>query len=543
MLVVSMMARWRSMCRRLGVYSRVISYARLVSAIQHNLHGLIEAKFLDAQRIHNLVTYLQELHALGLANADHTTLLLNTYTKLKDVTRLETFIRTESRRGDSLEGGELPFDLDTAIRVCRQAGFPTQAAYLARRYGRHADLLRILIDDQRDCAAALAYLRTLPADAVEAELVRYGRTLLDALPEQTTRLMVDLCVLTGPLNVDESSEKMDAATSLAKQGGASYLSFMALNRGSTSEKEPPPPPSPTATTVSAKPESRPHGSGATGDDPSAQPAIGSGSGSTTPSQQSFAAPIAPSAISTAATKPRLTRRPSPKGFFAHFVDHLDRFVGFLEDVAARRWGQALDSGSVNFVAEPVADEAADHTDQVAVWNTLLELYLTLSDPNGAAKAFRDKAVRLLQSGSLPYDPTHALILCSTRSFTPGLVLLWERRGMHEDVLRFWMDRYAVDPTSDASTEVVRYLRAYGASRPTLYPLVLRFLTSTRALLSKHRTDVEAVLEHIESEKIMSPVAVVQVLSRNDVASVGLVKQWLMTRLKEAREEIKRVRVV
>lgn len=46
-----------------------------------------------------------------------------------------------------------------------------------------------------------------------------------------------------------------------------------------------------------------------------------------------------------------------------------------------------------------------------------------------------------------------------------------------------------------------------------------------------------VLEHIEREKIMPPLGVVQVLSRNGVASVGLVKQRLMTSIKESREEI------
>jgi hypothetical protein len=54
-------------------------------------------------------------------------------------------------------------------------------------------------------------------------------------------------------------------------------------------------------------------------------------------------------------------------------------------------------------------------------------------------------------------------------------------------------------------------------------------------------DIEKVLEHIEKEKIMPPLAVIQVLSRNGVASVGLVKQWLMTRIKEFREEIHTVR--
>eukprot|EP00163_Fabomonas_tropica_P014549 TRINITY_DN2645_c0_g3_i4.p1 TRINITY_DN2645_c0_g3~~TRINITY_DN2645_c0_g3_i4.p1 ORF type:complete len:454 (+),score=82.80 TRINITY_DN2645_c0_g3_i4:150-1511(+) len=39
-------------------------------------------KFLDAQRIHNLTSYLEALHENNLANADHTTLLLNCYTKV-----------------------------------------------------------------------------------------------------------------------------------------------------------------------------------------------------------------------------------------------------------------------------------------------------------------------------------------------------------------------------------------------------------------------------------------------------------------------------
>lgn len=59
---------------------------------------------------------------MGLANADHTTLLLNTYTKLKDVGRLDSFIKTESRRGESGDGAEkdeLPFELDKLV-LCWQ---------------------------------------------------------------------------------------------------------------------------------------------------------------------------------------------------------------------------------------------------------------------------------------------------------------------------------------------------------------------------------------------------------------------------------------
>lgn len=118
---------------------------------------------------------------MGLANSDHTTLLLNTYTKLKDVARLDSFIKTESKRSDlAIAGGdgdhleklpELPFDLDTAIRVCRQAGYFDHASYLAKKYERHEDYLRIQIEDAGNYKLALAYLRRLGPETVGFSLL------------------------------------------------------------------------------------------------------------------------------------------------------------------------------------------------------------------------------------------------------------------------------------------------------------------------------------------------------------------------------------
>lgn len=98
-------------------------------------------------------------------------------------------------------------------------------------------------------------------------------------------------------------------------------------------------------------------------------------------------------------------------------------------------------------------------------------------------------------------------------------------------------------TPDASAQVVQHLNKYGPTRPHLYPLVLRFLTSSPEILSRHTADISAVLDHIDEEKIMPPLGVIQALSRNGVASVGLVKQWLMMRIKDSREEIHTVGVL
>jgi hypothetical protein len=222
---------------------------------------------------------------------------------------------------------------------------------------------------------------------------------------------------------------------------------------------------------------------------------------------------------------------------------MDHFVTFLETVAIRRWGQSVDGTLPQSPTEddtlPV-DEAMEKRDQAAVWNTLLELYLSTSTKTPEEeKKVKNKALRLLQSENIPYEPTHALIICSTREFTPGLVLLWEKLGMHEDVLRFWMDkeREGGPLVGEASTQVVHYLKLYGPKLPSLYPLVLRFLTSTPELLSRHSEDVENIVGVIDQEKIMPPLAIVQVLSRNGVASVGLVKQWLMNKIREAKDDI------
>ncbi|KZT23981.1 hypothetical protein NEOLEDRAFT_509554 [Neolentinus lepideus HHB14362 ss-1] len=491
-------------------------------------------KFLDAQRIHNLVTYLQELHSVGLANSDHTTLLLNTYTKLKDVSRLDSFIKTESRRTSTLDGekDELPFDLDTAIRVCRQAGYFEHASYLAKKYERHEDYLRIQIEDAANYKDALSYLRQLGSEAAEANLARYGRAMLESLPDETTQLLIGLCTSTGPLSAD-SDERPSSARQPSPNTGASYLSYLALNRTTAA----PPTVSsdnagtvtPSASTIKAREQPSRRDSG-----------VFEGSDSRTSTPGPERGPTLSKLM-----LPTPVKRPSPRLYFAHFVDHLDKFVVFLETVALKRWGQTVDESqiqSVPTVIEPPADEDVDKQDQVAVWNTLLELYLSLPSAdspgnNGQSNSLRDKALLVLKSSKIPYDSTHALILCSTQQYTPGLLLLWEKMGMYEEVLRFWMDKDKEGVSSEASGQVIKCLDQYGPANRHLYPLVLRFLTSTPALLSRHASDLGRILDYIDNEKIMPPLGVIQVLSRNGVASVGLVKQWLLTRIKESREEV------
>uniref|UniRef100_A0A4W3J9W8 Vacuolar protein sorting-associated protein 11 homolog n=1 Tax=Callorhinchus milii TaxID=7868 RepID=A0A4W3J9W8_CALMI len=142
-------------------------------------------KFLDAQRIHNLTAYLQALHCQLLASEDHTTLLLNCYTKLKDSSKLEEFIKMSER--------EVHFDVETAIRVLRQAGYYQHALYLAERHLHHQWYLKIQLEDIKNYQEALHYIGKLPFEQAESNMKKYGKTLMHHAPDKTTELLKVLC--------------------------------------------------------------------------------------------------------------------------------------------------------------------------------------------------------------------------------------------------------------------------------------------------------------------------------------------------------------
>uniref|UniRef100_A0A8C8DT21 VPS11 core subunit of CORVET and HOPS complexes n=1 Tax=Oryzias sinensis TaxID=183150 RepID=A0A8C8DT21_9TELE len=155
-------------------------------------------KFLDAQRIHNLTAYLQALHRKSLANADHTTLLLNCYTKLKDSSKLEEFIKSSET--------EVCFDVEIAIKVLRQAGYHRPAVYLAEKHKHHEWYMKIQLEDLKNYQEGLHYIGCLPFEQAESNMKRYGKTLMHHVPEGTTLLLKNICTNYYPTGEANSEE-------------------------------------------------------------------------------------------------------------------------------------------------------------------------------------------------------------------------------------------------------------------------------------------------------------------------------------------------
>ncbi|KAI8144964.1 hypothetical protein BJV82DRAFT_644062 [Fennellomyces sp. T-0311] len=479
-------------------------------------------KFLDAQRIYNLTNYLQELHSQGLANADHTTLLLNCYTKLKDVSRLDQFIKNDS---------DLNFDLETAISVCRQAGYYEHAVYLAEKFLEHDLYLDIVIEDMRDYDAALNYIRKLTPHEADKSLQKYAKTLLTHLPDQTTQLLIELCTGGLPIANGRNSEEVQSPTPSAKNTTAALQTLSIL---------------PFAGTPADSGSIRSDSSGANG--------IG------TPNGTSETKVNRRSGLSYAP--------PSARIFMPAFVERPDCLVKLLERVYEQRWGNSAekiaqatsDAASVRSYGTDKPQPNGTHNtlspqekeERRTIWNTLLELYLMDEHPvpltsptllpqghnqlsdrerQKRRKEFRVKALALLKDDSVEYDTNQALVLCQLKQFDEGIVYLYERTGMYTDILRFWMDKEETD-------RVIESVRKYGPKDSSLYPMVLTYFSSNPETLSKSTPELLSVLNHIDSQDLLPPIQVVQALSQSNVATIGLIKRYIGKKIEHEREELK-----
>ncbi|OOF99202.1 hypothetical protein ASPCADRAFT_204866 [Aspergillus carbonarius ITEM 5010] len=191
-------------------------------AIDNTEPSQVIRKYLDTQRIHNLIEYLEELHDHDRATVDHTTLLLNCYAKLKDTGKLDAFIKAP---------GELKFDLETAIAMCRQGGYYEQAAYLATKYGENDMVVDILIEDSKKYAEAVEYIWRLDPELAYHNLMKYARVLLSNCPEKTTELFIKYYKgqYTPRTEVEVPSVEPQAQPSSTLQSLAAFLPLPLMN--------------------------------------------------------------------------------------------------------------------------------------------------------------------------------------------------------------------------------------------------------------------------------------------------------------------------
>lgn len=443
-------------------------------AIDNTEPSQIIRKFLDNQRIRNLIDYLEELHEHNKATSDHTTLLLNCYAKLKDVDKLEEFIK---------QPGELKFDLDTAIVMCRQGHYYDQAAFLARRHEEHGLVIDILIEDLKKYAEALAYIVRLEPKEAYPNFMKYGTVLLAHCPAEATQLFTEY--FTGVFKPKKDAVIVQE-TPVAQQSSG-FGSTMASSAASAAQNLAALIPLPYMNTSTVQ----------------------------TPKNGDEPATVQQAQVVESLTEGEYVEYevPKPRVAFPAFIDHPDQFITFLD--------ACINSDGVK------AEHRADlHT-------TLFEMYLhkagTSKDADEKTE-WEQKAKKLIEERNGPIDTSNVLLLSDLEKFREGTILVSEQQGLRFDVFRSYTAAY---DTQGA----IKALRKYGPEEPQLYPAALAYFTSTPQVLDAAGDEVDVVLRKIDEDGLMAPLQVIQTLSANAVATMGLVKRYLSLTVQRERAEI------
>lgn len=152
-------------------------------------------RFLDPRHTQFLTDYLQSIHKLGKASKDHTTLLLNCFTRLDRIDELKLFLENYKQNH---------FDIGVAISVCRKSCID-QALDLAKFNKQHDHTVTILIEDLKLYEDAVNYISELSYDDAERNIMKYGNILMTQIPQKLIILLKKLCT-------DYIAKKFDEAT-------------------------------------------------------------------------------------------------------------------------------------------------------------------------------------------------------------------------------------------------------------------------------------------------------------------------------------------
>ncbi|KAF6834413.1 vacuolar membrane protein [Colletotrichum musicola] len=450
-----------------------------IKAIDTTEPSQVIRKFLDTQRIHNLIQYLEQLHEHRKATADHTTLLLNCYAKLKDIDKLEAFIKSP---------GDLKFDLETAISMCRQGGYYEQAAYLAKKHGETDLVVDILIEDSKKYDDALDFIWRQDPEVAYPCLKKYARVLIENCPKDATNIFVDY--YTGkyrprihivPIEDGEEAVASGGVVAGAANAVQNLSNFLPLPYMNTSSIASPSTPGTNAKAI--------NGDTAFIMNPEDIPA------------------------------PKYTP-PRPRTAFSSFIDHPDEFIVFLEAC--------------------LEEQTLDESDRTDIYTTLFEMYLHKSNEKKGEthrEEWESKAKKLIEGQNIPMESSNVLLLSHLSDFKDGTTLVKEQSGLLFDIFRSY--------TSAKDTRgAIKALRKYGPEEPQLYPAALAYFTSDPRILEEAGPDeLAAVLGKIDKDGLMAPLQVIQTLVGQNgsggggVATMGMIKPYLHETIDRERREI------
>lgn len=312
---------------------------------------------------------------------------------------------------------EVDFDVETAIRVCRQAGYFEHALFLAEKHGKHEWYLRIQLEDIKQYQRALQYISKLEFSEAEKNVKRYGKVLMAEVPQETTELLKRLCTDYRPTDKPLVDQNM-------YDGTVGHI-----------------------------------------------------------------------------------EKAQAENFIHIFVNNSERLTEFLEHMIR---------------VQPNSPSL--------LYNSLLELYLhdIVHETDSMKKTERvRKTEELLKNPDAKYDLDQAMVLCQMNDFKVGILYLYEKAHLYQQILRYHMEH-------DDYVNVIETCKKFGQQDSNLWVQALSYFARKE---DDCKPQLMEVLSQIDKKNLLPPLLVIQTLAHNSTATLSVVKDYIIRRLQMENDQI------
>lgn len=208
--------------------------------------------------------------------------------------------------------------------------------------------------------------------------------------------------------------------------------------------------------------------------------------------------------------------PRPSLVFSCFINHPREFVVFLEACM-----QTFDKYQGNI---------ADKKDLLI---TLFEMYLFMSREEIEKKReWLAKATALIHENSQLIDESSVLLISHVYDFKEGEIFAKQSSEEFEEGL------LRIAQASGDLKAALEVVRKYGEEKPVLYKMVFKYIFSSDDVFKQATpNEFRDLLEKLRLHKLATTLDILNIVSTNKNATLGLVKDFLIDYISDADKEI------
>lgn len=228
---------------------------------------------------------------------------------------------------------------------------------------------------------------------------------------------------------------------------------------------------------------------------------------------------------------------------AKLIDkHPEKTCQLIKEVCKRRCQDSLSSKDAEkllniFIKNPnemlnfleFLIEVRPELGSVTAANTLLDLYLmkhNASKDSSEKSHIAENIMNILKKDDTEYDLNQAMISCKLNHFDKGLLYLYKRLKQYQLMLNYYVSK-------KDGKNVVELCQNFGDDQPNVWVEALCYFAHT----DPSNSHLITILSVIEEKRLLSPILVIKILSKNPSTPISVLKDFFVRFLTKESEMI------